>query len=69
MGDYTLNISPFDSYGTAYAMHQAVSMLPTDRKARAEALRRIVQEADVRQWFYQQVQSASVSPPIQAKMD
>jgi trehalose 6-phosphate synthase len=58
MGQHTLNISPFDTYGTAQAMHKALTMAEEKRQLHAVALKKIVQEADVRQWFYHQIRDA-----------
>jgi trehalose 6-phosphate synthase len=58
MGDETLAISPFDIYGTAEAIQTALSMPPEERRKRAEALREIVQKADIRRWFSDQVEDA-----------
>ncbi|GIV80849.1 MAG: hypothetical protein KatS3mg051_0203 [Anaerolineae bacterium] len=59
--------SPFDVYGTAEAMHQALTMSPEERHRRAEALRQQVRSADVRQWFYSQVEDALRALSSQAK--
>ncbi len=58
LGDHSLIVSPFDTYGTASALHNALTMDPNERRRRAEAMRDHVREADVRQWFANQVQDA-----------
>jgi trehalose 6-phosphate synthase len=58
LGTHALVISPFDIYGTAEAMHQALTMPADDRHKRAEALRKQVQHASVKTWFYDQVEDA-----------
>ncbi|MQC26143.1 MAG: trehalose-6-phosphate synthase [Chloroflexi bacterium] len=58
LGEQALTVSPFDVYGTAEAMHQALTMAPAERKKRANTLRNIVMEADVREWFSSQVDDA-----------
>jgi trehalose 6-phosphate synthase len=58
LGDHALNVSPFDTFGTANIMHQALTMPPEERRTRAEALREIVHHADIRPWFFHQVKDA-----------
>jgi len=56
MGDYALNVSPFDTYGTAEMIHNALTMPQAERQERAEALRALVQKNDIKQWFDAQVE-------------
>ncbi len=58
LGEHALTVSPFDIEGTAEAMHRALTMNGDERRRRAAALRRKVMNADVRSWFYDQVQDA-----------
>lgn len=58
LGEQALTVSPFDVYGTAEMMHKALTMSGEERKKRAEALRKSVVEADVRDWFNAQVEDA-----------
>ncbi|MCW5732933.1 MAG: trehalose-6-phosphate synthase [Enhydrobacter sp.] len=58
LGEHALIVSPFDVYGTAEAMHQALTMPAAERKQRAAALHSIVTQADVREWFAAQVDDA-----------
>jgi trehalose 6-phosphate synthase len=58
LGEHALIVSPFDVYGTAEAMHSALSMPADERKRRADALRRLVTHNDVREWFKAQVDDA-----------
>ena len=58
LGEHALIVSPFDVYGTAEAMHQALIMPMDEREKRASALRAIVSKADVREWFESQVKDA-----------
>jgi trehalose 6-phosphate synthase len=58
LGEHALTVSPFDIYGTMNAIHEGLVMNAEEREARAEALRRKVQEAGVGQWFYAQVADA-----------
>jgi trehalose 6-phosphate synthase len=67
MGEHTLPVSPFDIYGTMQAMHQALVMAPEERRRRAEALREIVRNADVRRWFSLQVEDAIRASSSQAR--
>lgn len=58
LGAHALTVSPFDTYSTANALHQALTMPPEHRRQRAEAMRRQVLEHDVRAWFAAQVEDA-----------
>lgn len=58
LGDHALTVSPFDTYGTAEALHQALTMPEEERLARANKLHDIVKQADVNRWFYAQVEDA-----------
>ena len=58
LGEQALTVSPFDTYGTANAIHTALTMPPEEKRIRAEELRKIVMNADIRDWFYDQVDDA-----------
>lgn len=58
LGDHALIVSPFDVFGTAEALHHALTMPSGEREDRAIALRDIVTKADVREWFAAQVDDA-----------
>ena len=58
LGDHALNVSPYDIYGTVDAMHQALKMPSEERRSRATALRNIVQDANIKDWFQAQVKDA-----------
>lgn len=58
LGEHALLVSPFDVYGTAEAMHRALTMSLEERRSRGEALRRRVEAADVSQWFHAQLEDA-----------
>jgi trehalose 6-phosphate synthase len=58
LGEHALTVSPFDIYGTVEAMHHALTMSMEERQHRAEALRDTVEQAGVKQWFYDQVDDA-----------
>jgi trehalose 6-phosphate synthase len=50
-----LVISPLDVYGTAEAMHQALTMPVEERRERAQRLRSIVEQQDIADWLCQQL--------------
>jgi len=58
LGDHALTVSPFDTFGTANAIHIGLTMVPEEKRKRADALRKIVMNADIRDWFYDQVDDA-----------
>lgn len=58
LGEHALIVSPFDVYGTAEAIHAALTMPEIERHHRAEALRKLVTHNDVREWFKAQVDDA-----------
>ncbi len=55
LGDAAIVISPTDVEGTADAIHQALTMPMSERRSRAESLRRLVESEDVTRWFQHQV--------------
>jgi trehalose 6-phosphate synthase len=55
LGDDALMIAPADIEGTAEAIHQALTMPLTERRHRAERLRRTVEADDVAVWFGEQL--------------
>ncbi len=58
LGVDSLVVSPFDTYGTAEALHRALIMPRDERQRRAEKLRAQVKGSGVKAWFYQQVEDA-----------
>jgi len=58
LGEYALTVSPFDVYGTAKAIHKALSMPADERKKRAESMRKSIQKADIKRWFKDQLEDA-----------
>lgn len=58
LGEHALIVSPYDTYGTANALHEALTMPPEERRRRAEATREQVRKHDVRAWFAHQVDDA-----------
>jgi trehalose 6-phosphate synthase len=51
-------VSPFDTYGTANALHEALMMDPAERHERIEKMKAHIRKADVREWFSDQVEDA-----------
>jgi trehalose 6-phosphate synthase len=51
LGEWAITINPFDLWGQAEALHEALSMDPAERARRAEALRSHVREHDVGRWI------------------
>ena len=69
LGEHALTVSPFDTFGTANAIHEGLTMPPDEKNKRAEALRKIVINADIRDWFYRQVDDAMHDFDSQPKKD
>jgi len=69
LGDQALTVSPFDIYGTAQALHHALTMPPEEKRIRAEKLRALVKDADIRSWFYDQVNDAMRAFESQSKKE
>jgi trehalose 6-phosphate synthase len=55
LGEYSLNVSPTDIEGTVNALHEALTMPPTERRRRAQALKSLVQEEDIVHWLERQL--------------
>ncbi len=51
LSDYSLNVSPTDLEGTVRAMQQALTMPEEERRRRASALKRVVQDQDIMYWL------------------
>ena len=58
----TLPVAPCDVSGTADALHAALTMPAADRRERAEALRRAVEEADITRWLHDQLADLASRP-------
>jgi trehalose 6-phosphate synthase len=69
LGEFALTVSPFDIYGTANAIHRALTMPPEEKRQRSEALKAIVTKADIRRWFSDQVEDVMRAFSSQAKKD
>jgi trehalose 6-phosphate synthase len=50
-----MSISPLDVYGTAEALHQALTMAEDERLQRAERLRYLIEKEDIVDWLSQQL--------------
>ncbi|HEY7034881.1 MAG TPA: trehalose-6-phosphate synthase [Thermomicrobiales bacterium] len=55
LGDDALMVAPADIEGTAQALYQAMTMPLSERRRRAENLRRTVEADDVAKWFREQL--------------
>ena len=51
LGDWALGVSPFDVWGQARALHEALAMEPSERRRRADGLRGQVREHDLSRWI------------------
>jgi trehalose 6-phosphate synthase len=58
LGKEALTVSPFDTYSTANALHEALTMDRDEKQRRADNLRKQVRSNDVRRWFANQVEDA-----------
>ncbi len=58
LGSHALTVSPFDIHGTVETLYRALTMPQAERHTRAEALRKVVEEADVHSWFQAQLDDA-----------
>jgi len=67
LGDDALTVSPFDTYGTADALNEALTMDPAERRQRASRLSEQIRGADVREWFAAQVDDALKALDSQSK--
>lgn len=56
LSDHTLNIAPADLEGTVRALHQALTMPADERRRRASALKRLIEEQDIIHWLESQFQ-------------
>jgi trehalose 6-phosphate synthase len=51
LGAWCLTVNPFDVWGQAEALHEALSMAEPERRRRREAICEHVRENDVRAWI------------------
>ncbi len=54
LAEYSLPVAPTDLEGTVRALHQALTMPADERRRRAMALKRLVQEEDITFWLERQ---------------
>ena len=54
LSEYSLNVSPTDLEGTVRALHEALTMPIEERRRRAAALKRLIQEEDITYWLERQ---------------
>jgi trehalose 6-phosphate synthase len=54
LGALSLNVAPTDLEGTVRALHAALSMPPDERRNRAEALKKMIDEEDISFWLESQ---------------
>ena len=55
LGEWVVSINPFDVASQAEALHEALTMAPTERRQRLEAIRSHVREHDVAEWIEAQL--------------
>ena len=56
LGEHVISIAPADVEGITRALHEALTMDAAERKRRAEALRKAIEEEDITKWLYHQFQ-------------
>jgi trehalose 6-phosphate synthase len=49
-----ISVAPADLEGTTQALYEALTMDPAERKRKAEALRKTIEEEDITAWLYRQ---------------
>jgi len=54
LGEYALSICPTDLEGTVRALYSAITMPAEEKRRRAAALRRAIQEEDITFWMQRQ---------------
>jgi trehalose 6-phosphate synthase len=50
LGDWAVTVNPFDVWGQAEALHEALTMEQGERRRRAEAIQAHVRANDVAKW-------------------
>jgi trehalose 6-phosphate synthase len=50
LGEWAVTVNPFDVWGQAQALHEALTMEPVERRRRAEAIQAQVRQNDVAKW-------------------
>ena len=51
LADWAIGVNPFDVWGQAEALHEALAMAPDERRRRADGLRAQVRESDLSAWI------------------
>jgi trehalose 6-phosphate synthase len=54
LGEFTLNVAPTDLEGTVRALHAGLTMAPDERRRRAYALKKLIEEEDISFWLESQ---------------
>jgi trehalose 6-phosphate synthase len=54
LGDYAISVCPTDLEGSVRALYQALTMPAEERRRRAAALKRLIQEEDITFWLERQ---------------
>jgi len=52
--DNVIRVTPSDLEGTTRALYEALTMDPNERRRRAEALKKTIEEEDITIWLYRQ---------------
>ncbi len=58
LGENALTVSPADLEGTTQALYTALTMPPDERKKRATALKKSIEEADITDWLWHLLEDA-----------
>ena len=51
LAEWAIGVNPFDVWGQAQALHEALAMEPAERRRRADGLRAQVREHDLSHWI------------------
>jgi trehalose 6-phosphate synthase len=55
LGEWVVTVNPFDIYGQAQAIHEALTMAPEERRRRLDALQAHVRSNDLAAWIAAQL--------------
>jgi trehalose 6-phosphate synthase len=55
LGEWALTVNPFDIYGQAQAINDALTMEPGEKRRRLEAIRTVVRTHDLSAWIAAQL--------------
>jgi trehalose 6-phosphate synthase len=56
LGEWAITVNPFDVAGQAEALHIALELPESERRARLEAIRQQVREHDIGTWIERQLE-------------